>query len=65
MAVVMEYQSGNCKIIVLDDDIEDMEEQERLLRHASSVVINADYRRYIEERKRMMEECKTKQGSET
>lgn len=59
MAVVMEYQSGSCRIIVHDDDIEDIAEQNRLLRHASDVVIKADYRRYVDERRKMIEESKT------
>lgn len=59
MAVVMDYRSGNSRIIVHDDDIEEIEEQNRLLCHAWSVEINADYCRYLEERKKIMEESKT------
>lgn len=65
MAIVMKYQSGSSTIIVRDDDIEDMEKQEQLLRHASNVVIREDYRRYLEERKKAMEESNMKQGSVT
>jgi len=59
MAVVMDYRSGSSRIIVHDDDIEEKEEQDRLLRHAWSVEVNADYCRYLEERKKMVEESKT------
>lgn len=65
MAIVMEYQSEGSTIIVHDDCIEDMEKQEQLLRHASNVVIREDYRRYLEERKKAMEEFNMKQGSVT
>ncbi|MCM1466524.1 MAG: hypothetical protein NC086_00100 [Alistipes sp.] len=53
MAVIMKYRSGNCNVILHDDDIEDMEEQNRLLRHAWSVEVNADYGRYLEEQKKL------------
>lgn len=65
MAIVMEYQSGSSTIIVRDDDIEDIEKQEQLLHHAWSVEVNADYCRYLEERKKAMEESKIQQGSVT
>lgn len=48
MAIIKEYMSGNCKIVVHDDSIKGPEEVKAIINRVSRLVLNEELRRNME-----------------
>lgn len=52
MAVIRDYMNGPCRIIVRDDSIRPPEEVKKIIDRVSEIVINEDFRRYMEQKQK-------------
>ena len=52
MAVIRDYMNGPCRIIVRDDSIRPPEEVKKIIDRVSEIVINGDFRRYMEQKQK-------------
>lgn len=57
MAVIQDYYNGNCHIVVHDDYIiRDPVEVQKIIDRVSRVVINEEFRRYVQSQEKQKEE---------
>lgn len=52
MAVIRDYMNGPCHIIVRDDSIRPPEEVKKIIDRVSEIVINEEFRRYMEQKQK-------------
>lgn len=59
MGIIEQYMNGPCKITVYDDSIRPPEEVEEIIAHVSEIVYNEQFRQYMENKKRQIENAET------